>query len=146
MNPPGKKKIVIRMSPRVAEDSTKILQNVADAFQDAEVFEVEIQEGSVELAKLFEPVEMAPVPLEEKAIKTAKDTLDLQDRAFREGWAQPDTPEVARSKVRQWLVDLRKQAVKVTVQAISKKLQTEIPAAVDAAVEAVKDTFSGGGG
>ena len=103
------KRIVIRLTPRDIKDSPQLLHDVADAFaeliKDADDVVVDLTDRST-----LPTAEVIPIPLnEEKAgVDVAKTTLDLEDRAIREGDAEPPTPEAAKGGVRLFMEKLGK--------------------------------------
>lgn len=124
--------IRIKMSPRVASDSHKILGNVNDVFEDADI-EIDISETpSAALDQFDEPL----------AVEAAQNALDLQDQAIREGMATVSSPEEAETNTRQWLAIVREQGIKVTTKLAVTKLWSFIidtPGLVEEAVEKVSD-------
>ena len=74
--------IKIRMTQRVAQDSTEILKTVAEVFQ-YENIEIDIDE------KILEAAEVASF---DNAVEVAKDTLDLQDQAIKQGMTKVEPP------------------------------------------------------
>lgn len=128
MNVP-RRKIRIKMSPRVASDSQEILGNVNDVFEDADI-EIDISEiPSADLDQLDEPL----------AVESAQNALDLQDRAIREGMATVSSPEEAKTNTHQWLATVREQGIKVTTKLVLEKLWDVAGAAAEKAPGVIKE-------
>ncbi len=108
--------IKIRMTQRVAQDSTEILKTVAEVFQ-YENIEIDIDE------KILEAAEVASF---DNAVEVAKDTLDLQDQAIKQGMTKVEPPEKETKITHQWLKTLGKEGFKVTVQVIFREVAKSV--------------------
>ena len=105
--------IKIRMSPRVAADSSEILNVVATTYQNDNL-EIDINEFSIEKSR--------PNAAISGASEIASKTLDLQDQAIRNGLKTISTPEEAEQVNRQWLTTMKGEGIKISALVILREM------------------------
>lgn len=106
-----KRTVRIIMVQRVAEDSPKILDNVAKAFPQDDL-EFEIRDSCMK----------AEEHLEHQAIESAKEVLDTQNQAVEEGTIEVESEDKANKENIKWGKTIREAGFKAGFGVIFKEI------------------------
>ena len=106
-----KRIIRIIMVQKVAEDSPKILDNVAKAFPQDDL-EFEIRDSCMK----------AEEHLEHQAIESAKEVLDTQHQAIEKGTVEIESEDVAKAENMKWGKTIREAGFKAGFGVIFKEI------------------------
>lgn len=106
-----KRTVRIIMVQKVAEDSPKILDNVAKAFPQDDL-EFEIRDSCIK----------AEEHLEHQAIESAKEALDFQHQAIEKGNLEVESEVEAKKKNIQWGKTIREAGFKAGFGVIFKEI------------------------
>ena len=103
--------VKVIMNQNVAEDSPKILDNVAKAFpQNDLVFEIR------------DSCMKAEEHLEHQAIESTKEALHIQSQAIEEGTVEVESEDVAKTENIKWWKTIREAGFKAAFGAIFKEI------------------------